>query len=160
MEREEHAEAQNSINSALNQAEQVIEENIALKQKLSEANRKTEDFQKIFRCSVCLAARVSVVLMPCQHACCCKTCWWRTCKVWLLCSGPYVSQRNNVGYRLALVRAHGARSAWRHSPTTGSQQPASDTSKAVAKQYNNTKPKKEFLWNLVHFVTHAIGCCM
>lgn len=137
MEREEHAEAQNSINSALNQAEQVIEEHIALKQKLSEANRKREDFQKIFRCSVCLAARVSVVLMPCQHACCCMTCW-RTCKVWLLCSVSYVSQRNNVGYRLALVRAHGARSAWR-------QQPASDTSKAVAKQYNNTKPKKEFL---------------
>ena len=72
---EECAEAQNLVNSTLNEHRKVNEENIALKQKLSEANRKTEEFEKILRCSVCLVARVSVVFMPCQHVCCCKPCW-------------------------------------------------------------------------------------
>lgn len=75
---EEREEVEKLVNSTLNLASTLDEENHALKKALSEADQKAREDEQIvlqYRCSVCLNAKVSVVLLPCQHACCCTTCW-------------------------------------------------------------------------------------
>ena len=71
----ERQEVQELLNSTLTRAQSIDEENNALKQALAQAIEKTRELEVLFRCSICLNATVSVVFMPCQHACSCSTCW-------------------------------------------------------------------------------------
>ena len=79
-EREQAENLHTLLDSALNRAQTLEEEIAVLKQGLYQANRRAQESEISCRCSICLSGKISVVCMPCQHACCCMPCWKRWSK--------------------------------------------------------------------------------